>query len=125
MVTESAEGAEDTLKFMLTVLAGAAEMERNLTRERTKAALRVKKSRGERVTRRDRVPYGFDLSKSDDNRVVQNKREQTVITKMKRWRRDGLGYKRIADRLNDQGVKAKQGGTWHAMTVKQILDRAA
>ena len=112
-------------KFMLTVLAGAAEMERNLTRERTKAALRVKKSRGERVTRRDRVPYGFDLSPRDDRHIVKNRREQTVITRMKRWRRDGLGYKRIADRMNDRSILAKQGGTWYAMTVKQVLDRVA
>ena len=33
-------------RFMLVVLAGAAEMERNLTRERTKAAMAVKKSNG-------------------------------------------------------------------------------
>ena len=112
-------------KFMLTVLAGAAEMERNLTRERTKAALRVKKSRGERVTRRDRVPYGFNLSPRDDDRIVKNRREQSNITRMKRWRRDGLGYKRIADRMNDRGISAKQGGMWYAMTVKQVLDRAA
>ncbi|MCH9003026.1 MAG: recombinase family protein, partial [Planctomycetes bacterium] len=36
-------------RFMLVVLAGAAEMERNLTRERTRAALAVKKSNVQRV----------------------------------------------------------------------------
>src|SRR5512134_1385865 len=35
-------------RFMLVVLAGAAEMERNLTRERTRSALAVKKANGER-----------------------------------------------------------------------------
>ena len=38
-------------KFMLTVLAGAAEMERNLTSERTKAAMQVKRARGQRISR--------------------------------------------------------------------------
>jgi DNA invertase Pin-like site-specific DNA recombinase len=33
-------------RFMLVVLAGAAEMERNLTRERTKSAMAVKRANG-------------------------------------------------------------------------------
>ena len=41
-------------RFMLAVLAGAAEMERNLTRERTRAAMAVKKANGQRV---GTVPY--------------------------------------------------------------------
>ena len=36
-------------RFMLVVLAGAAEMERNLTRERTRSAMAVKKANGQRV----------------------------------------------------------------------------
>ena len=34
---------------MLVVLAGAAEMERNLTRERTRSAMAVKRTNGERI----------------------------------------------------------------------------
>ncbi|MEK6677734.1 MAG: recombinase family protein [Planctomycetota bacterium] len=46
-------------RFMLVVLAGAAEMERNLTRERTRSAMAVKRGIGQRI---GTVPYGFDLS---------------------------------------------------------------
>jgi len=45
-------------RFMLVVLAGAAEMERNLTRERTRSAITVKRGNGQRI---GTVPYGFDL----------------------------------------------------------------
>ena len=36
-------------RFMLVVLAGAAEMERNLTRERTRSALAGKRANGQRI----------------------------------------------------------------------------
>jgi DNA invertase Pin-like site-specific DNA recombinase len=45
-------------RFFLTVMAGAAEMERNLVRERTAAAMAYKASNGEYVG--GKVPYGFD-----------------------------------------------------------------
>ncbi len=44
-------------RFMLTVLAGAAEMERNLIAERTRAAMRQKRERGERASRI--APFGY------------------------------------------------------------------
>ena len=110
-------------KFMLTVLAGAAEMERNLTRERTRAALRIKASRNERITRRDRIPYGYDLG-ADDKHLIKNANEQRAIRHMVKWRQGGLSYQRIADRLTAKGVSTKRGGRWFPMTVKQIVDRA-
>lgn len=45
-------------KFMLTVLAGAVEMERNLIGERTRDNLQLKITRGERV---GAIRFGFDL----------------------------------------------------------------
>ena len=50
---------------MLVVLAGAAEMERNLTRERTRSTMAVKRANGQRV---GAVPYGFDLA--DDGELA-------------------------------------------------------
>ncbi len=46
-------------RFMLTVLAGAAEMERNLTRDRIKSAMAVKPANGQRI---GAMPYGYDLA---------------------------------------------------------------
>ena len=43
-------------RFMLVVLAGAAEMERNLIRERTKSALAVKRANGQRISRTRKQP---------------------------------------------------------------------
>ena len=46
-------------RFMLVILAGAAEMERNLVRERTRSALAIKRSNGQRV---GSLLYGYDLA---------------------------------------------------------------
>ena len=62
-------------RFMLVVLAGAAEMERNLTRERTRSAMAVMKGNGQRV---GTVPNGFDLA-SDCTTLVPCEAEQAVI----------------------------------------------
>ncbi len=87
-------------RFMLVVLAGAAEMERNLTRERTRAALAVKKSNGQRV---GTVPYGFDLG-DDGATLVPNESEQTVLRDIRAMREDGRTLKAIANALTERGV---------------------
>ena len=39
-------------------------------------------------------------------------------------RDQGMSYGAIADQLNDNGFKTRQGKSFKAMTVKRILDRA-
>lgn len=63
-------------RFMLVVLAGAAEMECNLTRERTRSALAVKRANGQRIS--GRIPYGHDLA-DDGVTLTENPAEQAVI----------------------------------------------
>ena len=59
-------------RFLL--LAGASEMERNLTLERTRSAMAVKRANGQRV---GAMPYGFDLA-SNGTTLVANGAEQAV-----------------------------------------------
>ncbi|MHC4695333.1 MAG: recombinase family protein [Planctomycetota bacterium] len=108
-------------RFMLVVLAGAAEMERNLTRERTKSAMAVKRANGQRV---GSVPYGFDLGQ-DGISLVPNESEQVVIEDIKAMRAGGMTLKGIASELTDRGVPTKTGRSrgWSHQSVKRILDR--
>jgi hypothetical protein len=48
-----------------------------------------------------------------------------VINHILSWRQDDVSYKRIAARLNDEGVPTKRGGQWAAMTVHGLVKRAA
>ena len=51
--------------------------------------------------------------------------EQDVIERIVAFRNEGLGMDKIADRLNDEGVKPRRGAKWYAMTVSRVLQRAS
>ena len=110
-------------RFMLVVLAGAAEMERNLTRERTRAAMAVKRANGQRV---GSVPYGFDLGE-DGSTLVPNAREGGIIRDIRAMRDSGKTLKAIAETLTDRGVPTKTGRSmqWTHTAVARILNRSA
>ncbi|MCH7995203.1 MAG: recombinase family protein [Planctomycetes bacterium] len=108
-------------RFMLVVLAGAAEMERNLTRERTRAALAVKKSNGQRV---GTVPYGFNLG-DDGTTLLPNESEQSVVQDIRTMWEHGKTLKAIANALPERGVPTKTGKSnrWSHSAVARILTR--
>lgn len=104
-------------KFFLTVMAGVAEMERNLIAERTSAVLQAKKARGEAY---GHEALGYD--RQGDNLVV-NPAEQRLIERILTMRAGGLSYRRIADTLNAEGIKGKRGGKWGSETVRYLLTK--
>jgi hypothetical protein len=70
---------------------------------------------------RSHLKYGEQVRKRE---IVAHKLEQAVIRKMRKLRDRGWSYWKIADVLNDWGVRTKsRRGKWHARTVKQILDQ--
>ncbi|MFH1107657.1 MAG: recombinase family protein [Planctomycetota bacterium] len=108
-------------RFMLVVLAGAAEMERNLTRERTRSAMAVKRANGQRI---GSVPYGSDLS-TDGVTLVPNEAEQAVIAEIRGWRGMGWTLERIAAALTARAVPTKTGKSeqWTHQAVARIVRR--
>ncbi len=108
-------------RFMLVVLAGAAEMERNLTRERTKSAMAVKRSNGQRV---GTIPYRFDLA-NDGATLIPNEPEQAVIADVKEMRARGMKLQKIAADLTARKVPTKTGKSawWTHQAVARILSR--
>jgi DNA invertase Pin-like site-specific DNA recombinase len=108
-------------RFMLVVLAGAAEMERNLTRERTRSAMAVKRANGQRI---GTVPYGCDLA-DDGTTLVPNESEQAVIADVKAMRARGMKLQQIAADLTAREVPTKTGKSarWTHQSVARILRR--
>jgi site-specific DNA recombinase len=109
-------------RFFLTVMAGCAEMERGLIRDRTKAAMNHKRRNGERISRL--IPFGFRLE-SDGKTLVPDPIEQAALGEMRDMRLAGLSYRDIAARLNTAGVKSKEGRPWQNNSVRLILKRSA
>jgi site-specific DNA recombinase len=108
-------------RFMLVVLAGAAEMERNLTRERTRSAMAVKRANGQRI---GTIPYGFDLS-DDGTTLNPNESEQAIIRDIQTMRSQGRTLGKIAQALTGRGVPTKTGKSprWTHQAVARILNR--
>ncbi len=102
--------------FFLNMMAGFAELERNLTAERTAAALAYKKSCRQAYSP---TPFGFERSGKN---LVENASELATIQQMKTWRTAGWTLRHIAAELMTGGVLTKSGGRkWYASTVRHIL----
>jgi DNA invertase Pin-like site-specific DNA recombinase len=98
-----------------------AELERAMIRERTRAAMKVKRGRKERIS--GHAPYGWDFGPGV--RLVENPAEQRIVVWMRRLRADGKSLREIADLLNDQGVQPKRAKRWSHSSVLRILARQA
>lgn len=108
--TSSASG-----RFYFTILAGAAELERNRISERTKDALAYRK---EHNLVYGPVPFGF---RREGKQLIEIPDEQKVLQQIRAWRERKLSFWKIADKLNEQGVPTKQGGKrWYASSVRSV-----
>ena len=113
---------ESGLYILLVVLAGAAEMERNLTRERTRSALAVKRASGQRI---GTVPYGYDLG-PDGASLIPNESERAVIAEIRAMRRLGMKLQSIAKELTRREVPTKtcRSTRWSHQAIARILARS-
>ncbi len=102
-------------RMFLTMMAGFAELERGLARERTRDALQYKKRQGLVY---NHVPLGFTR---DGDELHRDRGEQELVARIMDWRRGGVSYGGIARRLNAEGITGKQGGAFHASTIHKIV----
>ncbi|NOT00641.1 MAG: recombinase family protein [Phycisphaerales bacterium] len=109
-------------RFMLTVLAGAAEMERNLTRERTRSALAVKRANGQRI---GTVPFCYDLA-PDGRSLEPNAAEQSAVALIHTLRARRWTLEAIAEELTEHRIPTKTGRStrWTHQAVRRILLRS-
>src|SRR5499427_7363962 len=98
-----------------------AELERAMIRERTRSAMSVKRSRGERIS--GHAPFGWDFGSG--GRLVANAREQKIIALVRGMQAKGMSYRGIAVKLDAEGIRPKRGKRWIHTTVKSILLRNA
>lgn len=101
------------------IVDAMAEYKRLRTSEDTKAALAIKKAKGEYV---GGVPYGY---KRQGDSLIAVDAEVEVVQIASQLREDGRSLREIAAELNIRAIPTQRGGRWEAVTVKRILDRAA
>jgi DNA invertase Pin-like site-specific DNA recombinase len=107
-------------KMFLTMLAGFAEFERNLIGERTKAALDVKKERGERV---GHIPFGKMLGK-DGKTLVDDPFEQDTIDAIRGFRLAGMSVSGIMKlEMLSTDVWLNRGKPWTKSSLYRLMER--
>ena len=116
-------GNTDTPEGLLVrrIVDAFAEYERLTIQARTKAALAVKRSRRERISRDP--PYGWQLSR-DGTHIEPEPREQAAVALAKKLRRSGLSLRRIAHRLAKRGYTPRAATRWHPQTISSITKRS-
>ena len=91
-------------RFVVTIMAAMAEMERGMISERQKDVHRDRRSNGK--------VWGIDLGPKPDI-------EQEIRERIYKNRQLGLSYQLIADALNAEGIPtAHEGKQWYAATVR-------
>lgn len=105
-------------RFFLTVMAGVAEMERNVIAERTQDVIDAKKNAGERT---GQIPFGYKLAR-DGMALEHCAEEQAALTLIAKLRYDGLSYAEVADTLNRRRIETRKG-EWTKAKVLRLTQR--
>jgi DNA invertase Pin-like site-specific DNA recombinase len=114
---EGTDADDPTQRLMAQLIDSFAEYERALIRQRTKAALAVKKERGERV---GNIEFGYRLS--PDGRTLEPwPKEQTALSIIRDMRALGCSYQAIADELTAQGILTRGGHPWPRQLVHRVF----
>ena len=118
-----AELGADVDPFMLHIHAAVAEKERALISKRTRDALAVKRSRGDKMGS-DNIAQVAIIGRAT---LMANAaaRAKNVLPVAKSIQDSGITtLAGIAAALNARGIGTPRGGSWHASSVKNLLGRA-
>jgi DNA invertase Pin-like site-specific DNA recombinase len=111
-------------RLTVRLMAVIAQEEREMISARTKAALAAAKARGVKLGGRrpgqgkvDPALGSAALRRASDEFA---QRVRPVITEL---RAGGMSFRRLAAELTNRGIRTMRGGTWTAMTVRNVLLR--
>jgi DNA invertase Pin-like site-specific DNA recombinase len=135
IAVEQSESSHDNpeSKLIRTILLALAEYQRQITRARTRAAMRRHQAEGRRMSNRE--PFGFCRDPKDDRRLVENPYEQKIIARMRELKSQGESLRSIARTLHKEGCEPRlvekkfKGrevrckGQWRHQLVKAVLNR--
>lgn len=113
---EGTEGTDAGAMLQRQILDVFAEYERRLIGQRTKAALKAKRERGERA---GNVPFGYQLGE-DGQKLEPCEAEQAVLAILGELRKAGYSLRQIAAELNRQGFTTRRGTAWRFQYVAAL-----
>jgi DNA invertase Pin-like site-specific DNA recombinase len=118
-VAESLDTSSAAGRLVINIMAAVSQWEREAIGERTRDALRHKRSQGERV---GNIAFGYRLA-ADGKHVEPDAGEQTVLEEIRRLRGAGVSLRRIAAALNGRALRTRRGTAWRLEHVARICAR--
>ena len=105
-------------EFVLTIFGALAQEESANTSKRIKFGKKMNAEKG----RVPNIVYGYDKTIGDYFNLSINEEEAKAIRQMYKWyTEEGFGGAKIANMLNERGVKTKRGNNWSQNSVCRIL----
>jgi site-specific DNA recombinase len=120
-VAESLDTGSAAGRLVLNIMAAVSQWEREAIGERTRDALRHKRSHGERV---GNIAFGFRLA-ADGQHLEPEPAEQGALAEIRRLRHEGATLRGIAVALNHRAFKTRRGTPWRLESVARALGRAS
>jgi site-specific DNA recombinase len=106
-------------EFVLTIFGALAQEESANTSKRVKFGKKINAEKG----RVPNIVYGYDKTIGDYFNLEINREEAAVIKQIfKMYTEEGYGALKIANHLNEQGIRTKRGCTWSQNAICRILD---
>jgi DNA invertase Pin-like site-specific DNA recombinase len=115
---EGTDADDPASVLMRSIIDAFAQYERALIASRTKAALAIKKQRGELT---GNAPLGKRVVAG---RLLMDERETEALAAIRSLRSQGYSLRAIASELEARGIYNRAGRRWHAEAVARAL-RAA
>ena len=114
---ESLDTSTPQGRFVLTMFAALAELERDNIVERTTAGRNERgRADGERG---GRVPMGY--IRTDGSGIAVDVPRAEIVRRMFTMRRQHMTLMAIAGQLNSEGITTMRGKQWHASSVREVL----
>ena len=107
-------------KFFITMMAGAAELEKNLIKERCNNGREARRAEGKII---GSLPYGYLLG-DDGKTLLPDPDQQEALQLIYSLRNSSYSLRNIADELNTRGYSTQKGGSpWTHGHVQGVLRR--
>jgi DNA invertase Pin-like site-specific DNA recombinase len=115
-------------RLTVHILAAVAEHEAAMISSRTKGALAAAKARGVKLGGNRGNIRSIRGRGTEASAVIRKqkalKRAQDLQPVIRELQASGASLRDVAAELNKRGIEAPRGGTWTAVQVKRVVDRA-
>lgn len=119
LIDDGIDTTKDESDFILTVKAGMATDERRLISKRTLLGKAAKAAKGGYIGGQPR--FG---EQSVNAELTKNDKELEIIEIIRKHRKSGKSYQKIADYLNNNNMPTKEKKRWYATTVSNVYKRS-